>query len=96
MAKRTTRKRPAADGTASNGVEIPADVAELTYEQAIEQLEAIIDRIESGEVGLEQSVAEYERGMALRRHCHAILSRAEQRITELTPEDDAADTTGSG
>ncbi len=61
----------------------PADG--LTYEQAIAELEGIIDRIESGEIGLEESVKAYERGVALQNHCKAILARAEQRVSELTP-----------
>lgn len=61
----------------------PADG--LTYEQAITELEGIIDRIESGEIGLEESVKAYERGVALQNHCKAILARAEQRVSELTP-----------
>ncbi len=54
-----------------------------SFEQAIEQLEAIIDRIESGEIGLERSIAEYERGVALIRRCRQVLESAEQRVEEL-------------
>jgi exodeoxyribonuclease VII small subunit len=57
----------------------------LTFEQAVEQLEAIIDRIESGEIGLEDSLKEYERGTLLREHCKEILARTEQKVTELNP-----------
>ena len=64
------------------------DVERLTFEQAVESLESINDRIESGEIGLEQSLAEYERGMKLIAHCRRILDRAEQRIAELTPPPD--------
>lgn len=70
----------------------PAAVDDLSYEQAVEQLESIIARIEAGEVGLEASLVEYERGMALLKHCRAVLEKAEQRITELTPDDHAAAT----
>ena len=63
----------------------PADPAGLTYEQAMAELELIIDRIESGEIGLEESLAAYERGVALRARCQEILDRAEQRVSELTP-----------
>lgn len=59
----------------------------LTFEQAIEQLESIIDRIESGEIGLEDSLKEYERGTLLREHCKQILERTEQRVAELNPGD---------
>ncbi len=71
-------------GDKSEGGPVPgAGVGELSYEQAIAELEAIIDRIESGEIGLEESVKAYERGVALQAHCKAILARAEQRVTEL-------------
>ena len=66
------------------------DIAELTFEQALERLEAINDRIESGEIGLEASLTEYELGMRLIAHCQSILARADQRVAELTPESDDA------
>jgi exodeoxyribonuclease VII small subunit len=58
--------------------------AELSFEAALEQVEGIIDRIERGEVGLEESLSEYERGVELIKRCRAILRRAEQRVEELT------------
>lgn len=61
---------------------------ELSYEQAIDRLEALIERIESGEIGLEESLKQYEAGMALIRRCRAILSTAERKIAELTVGDD--------
>lgn len=59
------------------------EVASMSYEHAVTELEAIIDRIESGEIGLEESVRAYERGVVLQAHCKSILARAEQRVTEL-------------
>lgn len=53
------------------------------YEEAVDRLEAIVERIESGEIGLEESIAAYEQGVALLKRCREILGRAEQRITEL-------------
>ncbi len=64
---------------------------DLTYEQAIERVESITDRIESGEIGIEESVKEYERAIALLRRCRGILDTAEQRITELTSADTEGD-----
>jgi exodeoxyribonuclease VII small subunit len=66
----------------------PADPATPppTFEQAVQALEHIIERIESGEIGLEQSIAEYERGVALIRRCREVLDRAEQRVEELTAQ----------
>lgn len=50
------------------------------------QLEQIIERIESGEIGLEKSISEYERGVGLIRRCREVLERAEQRVEELTSQ----------
>ncbi len=57
-----------------------------TFEQAMAELEAIVERIEGGEVGLEKSLAEYERGVALVKHCREMLTRAQQRVEELSKE----------
>lgn len=57
---------------------------ELDFERAVEQVEKIIEKIESGEIGLEASITEYERGVALIRRCRQVLERAEQRVDELT------------
>lgn len=57
---------------------------EPSFEEALEQLEAIIERIEQGKVGLEVALAEYERGVALVRRCRDILTSAEQRVEELS------------
>lgn len=52
----------------------------------VEALEQIIERIEGGETGLEQSIAEYEKGMSLIKRCREILQRAEQKVEELGKE----------
>ena len=72
------------------------DPAEMSYEQAVAALEAIIDRIESGEIGLEQSIAAYERGLKLKARCEQILSQAEQRIEHLSAEQDTLDEGDAG
>ena len=59
----------------------------LGFEEAMALVEAIVERIESGEVGLEESLAEYERGVALLRRCREVLERAEMRIRELSSDD---------
>jgi len=58
----------------------------------MERLEAIVDKVEQGEVGLEQSLAEYERGVGLVKRCREILAKAEQRVTELSGHLSEADT----
>ena len=65
--------------------ELPAP-STLTYEQAIAEAEGIVDRIESGEAGLDRSIAEYERGMLLLKRCREFLQRAEQRVQDLTEQ----------
>ena len=55
-----------------------------TFEAAQQELEALIEKIEGGEVGLEESMAAYERGLALLNHCKTILDQAEQKFTDLT------------
>ena len=59
-----------------------------TFEQAIEQLEDIVEQIESGEVGLEQAIERYEQGQKLIHRCRGILDKAERRIAELTEDAD--------
>lgn len=62
------------------------DIQQLPYEQALEQLEALLDQMESGRAGLEQSLELYERGKRLANRCREILGRAEARMAELTLE----------
>jgi len=59
---------------------------EVPYEQLIEQLEAVVDQIEGGELGLEESIKGYEQGIELVKRARAILDRAEQRIVELNAD----------
>jgi exodeoxyribonuclease VII small subunit len=61
-----------------------ADVARLAFEKAMEELESIVRRLEEGKVPLEESVAIYERGEVLKRHCDALLLRAEARVEKIT------------
>jgi exodeoxyribonuclease VII small subunit len=60
-----------------------ADVAALSFEQALKQLEDIVQRLEKGQVDLEDSIAIYERGTALKAHCEAKLRDAEARIEKI-------------
>jgi exodeoxyribonuclease VII small subunit len=59
------------------------DPAEMTYEQAIEELEAINERIEQGTIGLEESLVEYRRGVALAKRCGNKLETAEQELKQI-------------
>lgn len=55
-----------------------------SFEDALAELTSIVSELEDGTVGLEESLARFEQGMALLRHCHKVLSAAEQRIEQLT------------
>ena len=59
-----------------------------TFEEALAQLETIAEQIEQGKIGLEESIAQYEKGMGLIRQCREILSKAEQRIQQLQEQAD--------
>ena len=72
----------------------PAPDTELSYEQAVERLEELVERIESGQIGLEESIAAYERGAKLVARCRSILEKAEARIEELSSEQIAGGETG--
>ena len=62
------------------------DVRKLTFERAIEELESIVKRLEDGKVPLEESVAIYERGEALKRRCEELLRQAEARVDKITTD----------
>lgn len=65
------------------------DPAGLSFEQATEELEAIIDRIEQGEIGLQESLTERKRGETLIQRCRAILDQAEQELEQMTAPSEA-------
>jgi len=59
------------------------DTSDLAFEGALDELEALVSRLEAGDLALEQALATFERGVALSRRCAELLERAEQRIDEL-------------
>ena len=61
----------------------PPPVAELTFEKALQELESIVQRLEQGKVDLEESIAIYERGEALKNHCEQLLKAAEGRVERI-------------
>ena len=58
-------------------------VADLTFEQALDELDALVRRMEAGELSLDDAVAAYRRGAELARHCQGKLAVAEQEIRKL-------------
>ena len=61
-----------------------SEVSGLPFERAIEELELIVRRLEEGKVPLEELVAIYERGEALKRRCEELLRLAEARVEKIT------------
>ena len=55
-------------------------IAEMTFEEAMGALEAVVTQLERGDVALEQSIAFYERGAQLKAHCEARLKAAEEKV----------------
>ena len=58
-------------------------IAELSFEGALKELEAIVSRLERGDVDLEDSIALYERGQTLKAHCETKLKSAEGRLEKI-------------
>ena len=66
----------------------PPDVASLSFEEALAELEQIVRGLEAGQQKLEDAIAAYERGAALRRHCEARLAEAEARVAAIVERAD--------
>jgi len=64
-----------------------ADINNLNFEQALEQLTQLVEKLESGQLPLEDSVAAFEKGVKLSRRCEALLDQAEQRLQVLGDQD---------
>lgn len=60
------------------------DIAELSFEQAMQELEKVVARLEQGQASLEESIALYDRGAKLREHCERRLKDAEERVEKIT------------
>lgn len=58
-------------------------VSELSFEEALRELEQVVGQLERGDVPLEQSIQLYERGAALKAHCEARLAAAQARIEQI-------------
>ncbi len=60
-----------------------ADIASMSFEAALQELESIVEQLERGEVELEKSIAMYERGAALKAHCEARLKDAQLKVDKI-------------
>lgn len=62
--------------------DLPVD--EMSFEQAMKELESVVGRLERGDVALEDSIALYERGAALKARCEKKLKEAEEKVARIT------------
>ncbi len=63
-------------------------VSEMTFEQAMKELETVVDQLERGDVALDASISLYERGAALKKRCEDELKRAEEKVAAITLDGD--------
>ena len=61
-----------------------SDIDAMSFEQAMKELEGVVGQLERGDVALDQSIALYERGAALKAHCAKLLKAAEERVEKIT------------
>ena len=61
-----------------------SDVEEMSFEDAIKELETVVGQLERGDVALDESIALYERGAALKARCEAKLKEAEEKVAKIT------------
>ena len=59
-------------------------IAEMSFEQAMNELETVVTNLEGSQVALDESIAMYERGAALKAHCEAKLRAAEEKVAKIT------------
>jgi exodeoxyribonuclease VII small subunit len=68
---------------------IPKDIADMSFEDALSELEGIVRDLEAGQVKLDEAVKHYERGALLKRHCEAKLADARMKVEKITGLGDA-------
>ena len=77
----TTKPNPDTDGGTT-----PPDISAMPFDKALDELRAVVTRLEEGGLPLEESIALYERGAALHAHCGELLDAAELRVQRLVDE----------
>ena len=73
--------------------QVPADIAKLSFEEALQELEQIVKRLEGGTGKLDDAIQSYERGTLLKRHCEAKLREAQARVDKIVITPDGSATT---
>jgi exodeoxyribonuclease VII small subunit len=63
------------------------DISQLSFEESIKELTDIVGKIEQGQIPLQDSLEQYEKGMALIKQCRTILEKAEKRIEKISEQE---------
>lgn len=82
----TSAKPKAPKAKADAAAKADADLSELDFEAALAELDEVVSRMEGGDLSLEDSLAAFERGIRLTRHCQSALQSAELRVKQLTAD----------
>lgn len=83
MAKKAAQQSSGESGAAG----LDADIARLSYEEAVAELEQLVEGVEAGDIGLEASLASFRRGQQLLHHCRTLLDKAELSVRNLSLAD---------
>ena len=67
---------------------ISPDITKLSFEEALDQLENIVSKLEDGSINLEESIEEYTRGVHLKNHCETKLKEAILKVEQITIDKD--------
>lgn len=70
--------------------EIPSDVQSMSFEDALTELEQIVRTLEGGKGKLDEAIAAYERGAALKKHCEAKLREAQEKVERISISTDGS------
>ena len=62
---------------------LPKDIAGLSFEDALKELEAIVQQLEQGNVKLDEAISAYERGAMLKKHCEQKLAEAKMKVEKI-------------
>lgn len=62
---------------------VPKDISKMSFEEALEELEQIVRKLEEGKGRLDEAIASYERGAALKKHCEAKLREAQAKVDKI-------------
>lgn len=77
-------------GDKTTGATVPADIAGLSFEDALAELQDLVKRLERGDNKLDDAIKAYERGAALKRHCEAKLREAQLKVEKIVLSQDGS------